>query len=116
MATEIRAFDDFWPLYVAAHRAVGNRACHYAGTAAGIAVFAWALWSWQPLLLPVALVVAYGAAWFGHFVIEGNRPATFGHPFYSLAADFKMLWLGATGRMAAEVERLAPVPSGAASR
>lgn len=40
---------------------------------------------WVLLAIPVA---GYGFAWVGHFFFEGNRPATFSHPFYSLAADF----------------------------
>ena len=38
-------------------------------------------------LLPV---VGYGFAWVGHYVFEKNRPATFKHPWYSLAGDFVM--------------------------
>ncbi len=40
---------------------------------------------WVLFAIPVA---GYGFAWVGHFFFEGNRPATFSHPFYSLAADF----------------------------
>jgi hypothetical protein len=55
------------------------------------------------LLIPV---VAYGLAWYSHFFIEHNRPGTFGHPFYSLAADYKMAGLMLVGRMSDEVNRL----------
>ena len=40
--------------------------------------------------LPV--VVAYSAAWVGHFFIERNRPATFIYPPFSLMGDFAMLF------------------------
>jgi len=36
-------------------------------------------------------VIGYGFAWVGHFGFEHNRPATFQHPFYSLAGDWVML-------------------------
>jgi hypothetical protein len=35
-------------------------------------------------------VVAYAFSWIGHFGFEGNRPATFGHPFWSFISDFRM--------------------------
>jgi hypothetical protein len=35
---------------------------------------------WFALLWPV---IGYRFAWFGHFVIEGNKPATFSHPWWS---------------------------------
>jgi hypothetical protein len=44
-------------------------------------------------------VLAYGIAWFAHFVVEHNRPATFIYPSYSFASDFNMLYGIATGRI-----------------
>ncbi|RYY31798.1 DUF962 domain-containing protein, partial [archaeon] len=38
--------------------------------------------SWVATLLP--LVLAYGCAWVGHFKFEGNKPATFIYPAFSL--------------------------------
>jgi hypothetical protein len=45
------------------------------------------------------LVLAYGVAWFSHFFVEHNRPATFIYPSYSFASDFNMLFGLATGRI-----------------
>jgi hypothetical protein len=36
------------------------------------------------------VVSAYFFAWTGHFGVEGNRPATFVYPMWSLAGDFRM--------------------------
>jgi len=102
---QIETFEDFWPYYVRAHRKPGNRALHVAGTLAALGLVAGAVVTARPSLLLLAPVVGYGPAWFGHFVIEGNRPATFGHAAYSLRGDLRMLLLSLQGRMAAEVER-----------
>lgn len=100
------SFAEFWPHYVGAHRRPGCRALHYVGGIGALTVLAWAVWSPNPWALLLAPVVGYGFAWSGHLCIEGNRPATFGHVWWSLRGEFQMLWLGLTGRMAREVERL----------
>ena len=101
----MKTFAEFWPFYVAEHSRRGTRLLHAAGTVGSTALlFALALtgrWRW----LPLALALGYGAAWAGHFFVEHNRPATFRHPLWSFAADYKMVWLMLTGRMSREVER-----------
>ena len=52
-----------------------------------------------------AALAGYGPAWIGHFVFEGNCPATFKHPLWSLLADLKMSWLWLTGDLEAELSR-----------
>jgi hypothetical protein len=99
-------FRDFWPLYLREHRDPRSRALHYCGTTAAVLMVAAACARRQPLLLLVAAVVGYGPAWAGHFLIEKNRPATFRHPLWSLAGDFKMLAMALTGRLAPELRAL----------
>lgn len=36
---------------------------------------------------------AYGFAWFGHFFVEKNNPATFRYPLGLLTGDFKIFYL-----------------------
>ena len=43
--------------------------------------------------------------------VEHNKPATFGHPFYSLAADYRMTFLMMAGRMEEEVAKYVSVSS-----
>jgi hypothetical protein len=99
-----RTFDEFWPFYLREHRRPATRALHYAGTTfvVLIAAAAVATGSWMLLLaLPLA---GYGFAWTSHAAVERNRPATFAHPLWSLAADFRMYWLWLTGRLGRELE------------
>lgn len=111
---EIRTFEDFWPYYLGAHRSAGCRALHYVGTTLAAGTLATAVLTANPLLLLAVPVVGYGPSWIGHFFIEGNKPATFGYPLYSLRGDFRMLRLALAGKMGAELERLFPVEVGAA--
>ena len=68
-------------------------------------IFGIALASRQWLLVLTAPIVGYAFAWIGHFAVEGNRPATFGHPLWSLISDFRMLFLFLVGRLRPELER-----------
>ena len=52
----------------------------------------------NPFVL-LGVLWAYGFAWFGHFRVEMNRPATFVYPLWSLASDFKMVGLMWSGRL-----------------
>jgi hypothetical protein len=102
----IRSFAEFWPYYVAAHQAPLNRALHYVGTTCALSCVAGAMVTGNAAWLLLAPVVGYGPAWIGHFLVEGNRPATFGFARYSLMADFKMLGHALRGKMSDEVKRV----------
>jgi hypothetical protein len=91
-------FEEFLPEYLAAHSDRRTQLCHAAGTMTGVAIFAAALVTRRPLLIPVALVAGYLPAWFSHWVFEKNQPKTFEHPFYSLRGDFVMLSRVLTGK------------------
>jgi hypothetical protein len=106
-----RTFAEFWPLYVLAHRAPLTRAAHCAGTLLGWSLLAAALALRQPWLVLAALAVPYALAWFSHFFVEHNRPASFGHPLWSWLADQKMVGFILAGKMDAEVRRCAQHPA-----
>ena len=101
---EINSFADFWPYYVRQHAQARTRQLHAIGSVLAIVMlgvsFAVSLW----FLIAVPLI-GYAFAWYAHYFVEGNKPATFGHPFYSLIADYRMLFLMMAGRMDEEVTR-----------
>jgi hypothetical protein len=100
----IQSFAGFWPYYVRAHSKARTRFLHAMGSVLAVVavVLGLAINLW---ILVAAPLVGYAFAWYAHFFVEGNRPATFGHPFYSLAADYHMLFLMMCGRMENEVAK-----------
>lgn len=101
------SFATFWPMYVMAHRHPVTRLFHCTGTLFGWALLAAAVALGNAWLLLPALVAGYSFAWFSHFFVEHNRPASFEHPLWSWLADQKMIALMFAGRMSAEVRRCA---------
>jgi hypothetical protein len=103
---EFASFDDFWPFYVKEHQKKATRVLHFIGTTAAMACVAGGLLTKRRWLLAVAPVAGYGPAWISHFFIEGNKPASFKHPLYSLRADFVMWSKMVRFQMDDEVERI----------
>jgi hypothetical protein len=101
---DIRSFDDFWPYYVRAHSRPQTRILHATGSVLAVVMLglAFAVNLWFLVAVPL---VGYAFAWYAHFFVEHNKPATFGHPFYSLAADYRMTFLMMAGRMEDEVAK-----------
>lgn len=85
------SFSEFYPYYLSEHLNRTNRVLHYIGTTGAIVCYALAAVQGNAWLLLAAPLLGYGFAWFGHFRVEHNRPATFKHPFWSLMGDFVML-------------------------
>jgi hypothetical protein len=112
MAETPRTFEEFWPFYVRAHTKKASRTLHFIGTTGALALVSVGVLTRRPLPILMAPVVGYGFAWVGHFFIEGNIPATFGNPLWSLKGDFKMWRMMLEGTMDAEVERILAADQG----
>ena len=99
-------YPEFWHRYLDAHRDPRTRGLHYVGTSLALgALTAGAAtrdWRW----FAAAPIVGYSCAWLGHLVFEHNRPETFGHPFWSLASDLRMLGLFVSGRLGREISAM----------
>src|SRR5256714_11832072 len=93
------SYAGFFAFYLKEHSIPANRLLHACGTLLGLTVLVGAIatrhYIWALLWIPIG----YGFAWTGHFLVEGNKPATFGHPWWSFISDFRMLGLMVTGRL-----------------
>ena len=87
---EYRSFRDFYPFYLTEHSRSGTRRLHFAGTLLVLLSSGFAVVTQRWSFLALVPLFGYGFAWVGHFAVEKNRPATFQHPLYSLAGDFRM--------------------------
>ncbi|MEY1662709.1 Mpo1-like protein [Isoalcanivorax beigongshangi] len=88
--SDFQSFAEFYPYYLQEHTNVICRRLHFFGTLGVLLIAAAVVAGASPWWLLAMPVFGYGFAWVGHFVFEKNRPATFQHPFYSLAGDFVM--------------------------
>ena len=98
-------YAEFWPRYLRAHADPRTKALHFVGSCIAvlllIAFAATRDWRW----LVAAPIVGYAFAWTGHAAFEHNKPETFGHPFWSLYSDFRMLALFLAGRLGDELRQ-----------
>ncbi len=97
MTTRFRTFDDFFLFYLRQHSRRANRLLHACGTILGLLVAIAAFLLHHPWLALLWIPLGYGFAWAGHFLLERNRPATWGHPWWSLLSDFRMIGLMLSG-------------------
>jgi hypothetical protein len=97
-AAEFTCYREFWPYYVAMHGRRLTRRIHLAGTALGLLTALTGAVTGRPRLILAFPMIGYGFAWPAHWFVEGNNPATFGHPLWSLRGDFVMTVLQLSGR------------------
>ncbi len=99
------SFKEFWPHYLREHARAATRRVHYAGSLLAILGLICLFLTGNWWFLALMLIGGYGPAWGAHYFIEGNRPATFTHPLWSLMADYKMVLFWAMGRLDPELAR-----------
>jgi hypothetical protein len=104
MPSSLETFEQFWPFYVSQHLHPTNRLLHFTGTTGVLGCLVLGV-LWSPLAFLASPFMGYSFAWFGHFFVERNRPATFQYPLWSLRGDFRMYRLILGGRMGPEIEK-----------
>jgi hypothetical protein len=106
MTTNPQNYTEFWDFYVSEHSRPMTRMLHFAGTVLGMSFLIYYVAQGYWYYFPAFFVIGYAFAWFAHFVVEKNRPASFRYPLWSFISDFKMMWYMVTGRMGREVDRV----------
>jgi len=86
------SFIQFYPYYLLEHSKPGTKFFHFIGTSLVIINLIMFFIYIDFIYLILAPITGYGFAWFSHFFIEKNKPATFKYPIYSLRGDFLMFW------------------------
>jgi hypothetical protein len=93
------SFREFYPQYLAEHANRTSRRLHFTGTSLTLPLVLLAIHTGNAWWILLAVLQAYALAWLGHFVFERNRPATFRHPLWSLAGDWRVWWDVLRGRV-----------------
>lgn len=101
----IQTFKEFWPFYLQEHSKKATRTWHFYGSTLAFVLLLCFVFTLQGIFLLLGLLAGYGFAWFSHFKIEKNRPATFKYPLWSFISDWKMWYLGLTGKLPQELQK-----------
>jgi hypothetical protein len=99
MSKEFRTFEEFFLFYLRQHSRPGNRLLHMLGTGVALVMTIATMVLHHPWLALLWIPVGYAFSWAGHLLLEGNRPATWGHPGWSFLSDFRMIGLMISGRL-----------------
>ncbi|WLD91779.1 DUF962 domain-containing protein [Alkalihalobacillus sp. AL-G] len=105
---EFNSFTQFWPFYLQQHAKPATRGWHFVGTSFVFICIITAIGTMNYWYIALAPVIAYSFAWISHFFIEGNKPATFGHPLWALRADFQMFGFMLSGKLGKELGKHLP--------
>jgi len=92
-------FEEFWPFYLSQHSKPATRMFHFIGTLIMFILFTIGLLQLNWMCFLTGIVTAYFLAWFSHFIIEKNHPATFNYPVKSIRGDLTMFWKMLTGTL-----------------
>jgi hypothetical protein len=92
------SYQEFFPYYAAMHSKPLTRRVHAVGSLSGLMLTVLGLLTGRRRLIAALPVLGYGTAWPSHWLIEGNNPASFGHPVWSLRGDAQLIAMMLRGR------------------
>eukprot|EP00090_Calanus_glacialis_P004069 TRINITY_DN13017_c0_g1_i1.p1 TRINITY_DN13017_c0_g1~~TRINITY_DN13017_c0_g1_i1.p1 ORF type:complete len:152 (-),score=37.01 TRINITY_DN13017_c0_g1_i1:27-482(-) len=99
--TDGKPFQDmaaFYPYYLCEHVNPTTKLIHFIATFNALSLMGKSIigeWQWAGLGL--ALVQGYGLAWYSHFMVEQNKPATWQYPWMSYKSDNKLFYQSLMG-------------------
>lgn len=99
MQARYKTYSAFFSFYLGEHSNPVCRFLHYIGSTLALTCVAIAIKEHNAWWLLVAPICGYSFAWFGHFFIEKNKPATFTYPLWSLMGDYHMYFLFLIGAL-----------------
>jgi hypothetical protein len=105
MARRYETFPEFYAFYLTQHTHPICRLLHVIGVFASTGVLITALASQAWVLAAIAPLIGYAFGWTGHFVFEGNKPASFRQPIFSFIGDLAMARDVVTGRIGVRATR-----------
>ena len=87
----IESFEEFYPLYLAAHSTRWCRRLHFVASGMAVVSIGASIVTLNPMWAVRGIVSGYALAWFSHFVFEKNKPLAWTHPYWSYRADGLMI-------------------------
>ena len=94
----IQTYREFWPFYLSQHRERRTQILHTTGLVLALTYVLVTILSGYAWFALAAPVIGYGFAWYSHFFIEHNRPATWKYPVWSFVSDFRLAFFVLIGR------------------
>jgi hypothetical protein len=99
------SFQEFWPLYLRAHRHRGTRIGHYCATTIALSAVATSIVLQAIWVTILGIVLGYTIALTSHRLCDGSKSLVLVNPVWGALADFRMCWLALTGGLSAELAR-----------
>jgi len=96
---DIKSYSEFWPFYLSQHSQARTRHWHVVGMLVALSAAAFFASTGRSRWLLSCPFIGYAFAWYSHFFVEKNRPATWRYPVWSFLSEFRMVAMVLLGRL-----------------